>query len=246
MWREFTTDDTDALGTFLGLWVEILLRTTTGTLHGHLPQNRKYLPIFFAVRKGFCNFALIKHLTESTMDKTNSHRFRDVAVVITALVLVLLIMLSDLTVLLGFLLIPCAYIYLKMQPEQKSGKAIAVPSFGTVEAMVAFYGQPDGAILADATRANEPCGVIYCYFGPRLVVADGIAILERDIEEITLENTATPYTNGQFQVVIATRLADRPTVKVNCGRDASFAADVVGELYMAVRHMRQRKDKSNS
>ena len=162
------------------------------------------------------------------MDKTNSHRFRDVAVVITALVLVLLIMLSDLTVLLGFLLIPCAYIYLKMQPEQKSGKAIAVPSFGTVEAMVAFYGQPDGAILADAIRA------------------DGIAILERDIEEITLENTATPYTNGQFQVVIATRLADRPTVKVNCGRDASFAADVVGELYMAVRHMRQRKEKSNS
>ncbi len=180
------------------------------------------------------------------MSTSARQRFRVSAIIITAVVLLLLFLFEYPTMLFGLLLIPCAYLYVCLREKREEPMVSPVPSFPTIEAMVSFYGDPDYAITADATRANEPSGTVFCYYEPQVVVAGGTAVLVSDITEIALANTSTPYTVGSFQLVIHTRQRNRPMVKVDCGRDAAFASAVVGELFTQVRLMGEKARKGNT
>lgn len=100
----------------------------------------------------------------------------------------------------------------------------------TMEEAHAEYGEPDGVIVTDATRANEIDGCILVYKKNRILVIAGEPVSMDDITDVTSVNTATPYTIGQYQVVLTTKRPDRQYIRLDVGMDAEWAKDVAMEI----------------
>lgn len=100
----------------------------------------------------------------------------------------------------------------------------------TMEEARAEYGDPDEVIVTDATRANEIDGCILVYEKNRILVIAGEPVSMDDITDVTSVNTATPYTIGQYQVVLTTKRPDRQYIRLDVGMDAEWAKDVAMEI----------------
>ena len=100
----------------------------------------------------------------------------------------------------------------------------------TMEETVAQYGDPDDCIVVDATCANEAAGCILAFKQKRMLVIAGEPISMDDITDVATVNTATPYTLGQYQVVITTRKPGREYVRVDTGFDSGWAREVATQV----------------
>lgn len=118
--------------------------------------------------------------------------------------------------------------------RKKDARLQAVPCL-TVDEAHAKYGEPDGSIVVDATRANEAEGCILVYKQRRLFVIAGEPVGMDTIADVTSLNTATPYTVGQYQVVLTTTLSDRQYIRIDAGMDAEWAKDVAMEIIDAMK-----------
>ena len=81
----------------------------------------------------------------------------------------------------------------------------------------------DDVVVIDASRANEPFGVILVYHSGRFLIAAGKRIPFDSITGISAKNSATPYTVGQYQILINTSDKQLGTLHLNAGYDAQFA-----------------------
>ena len=100
------------------------------------------------------------------------------------------------------------------------------PSEMTVDELTALYGEPEDVILLNAARANEALGVILAY--KAFLVVEGRRIDKSDITGVTFNNSGTPYTPGEYQVIIAT--SSQGNLHVNAGYDAAWTKDVAEEI----------------
>lgn len=120
----------------------------------------------------------------------------------------------------------------------KPGKASAGPMDAASAAMA--YGEPDDVIVTDATRANEPTGSILVYLDRGILLVAGEPVNIDDIIDVASVNTATPYTVGQYQVVLTTRDKRRQYVRIDVGYDGEWAMGVAEQVIDAVK-MRQAR-----
>jgi hypothetical protein len=104
-----------------------------------------------------------------------------------------------------------------------------------LEEATAQYGEPDDCIVADAIRANEAAGCILVYKQKRLLVIAGEPVSMDDIVDVTTVNMATPYTTGQYQLVLTTKKPGREYIRMEVGLDAAWAKDVATEVFDAIK-----------
>ena len=95
----------------------------------------------------------------------------------------------------------------------------------TVDDLTAEYGEPKDVILLNATRANEAMGVILAY--KDFFIVEGRRIEKGDIRDVTFNNSGTPYTPAEYQVIIAVGSSQSDYIHVNTGYDAAWTKDVV-------------------
>ena len=109
----------------------------------------------------------------------------------------------------------------------------------SLDEATAQYGEPDDCIVADATRGNETAGCILVYRQKRLMVIAGDPVSMDDIIDVTTVNMATPYTVGQYQLVLTTRRPGREYIRMEVGLDAAWAKDVATEVIDAIKGRRE-------
>lgn len=109
----------------------------------------------------------------------------------------------------------------------------------SLEEATAQYGEPDDYIVADATRGNETAGCILVYKEKRLMIIAGEPVSMDDIIDVTTVNMATPYTVGQYQLVLTTRRPGREYIRMEVGLDAGLAKDVATEVIDAIKGSRE-------
>lgn len=97
------------------------------------------------------------------------------------------------------------------------------------------YGEPDDSITIDVTRANESAGNILVYKKNRLLIVQGEPLSMDDILDVSTVNTATPYTIGQYQVVLLTKKADRQYIRFDVGMDVEWANGVATAILDAIK-----------
>ncbi len=105
----------------------------------------------------------------------------------------------------------------------------------TLEEANAEFGEPDDCVVVDATRANEMAGCILVYKAKRLMVVAGEPLSMDDVVDVATVNTATPYTLGQYQLVITTRKPGREYVRMDAGLDSGWAMEVAKQVIDALK-----------
>ena len=113
--------------------------------------------------------------------------------------------------------------------------AVAPHALLTLEEATAEYGEPDDCVVVDATRANEMAGCILVYKAKRLMVVAGEPLSMDDVVDVATVNTATPYTLGQYQLVITTRKSGREYVRMDAGLDSGWAMEVAKQVIDALK-----------
>lgn len=105
----------------------------------------------------------------------------------------------------------------------------------SLEQIVEEYGEPDDSIIINPTRANDPVGIILVYSDKGFIVTDGMRLDIKDITSVAAKNSATPYTLGEFQIVITTVLKGRKSIRLNAGYDFFFADNAAADLRRYVK-----------
>lgn len=105
----------------------------------------------------------------------------------------------------------------------------------TLEEANAEYGEPDDCVVVDATRANEVAGCILVYKAKRLLLVAGEPLNMDDVTDVATVNTATPYTLGQYQLVLTTRKPGREYVRMDVGLDSAWAREVATQVIDVLR-----------
>ncbi len=113
--------------------------------------------------------------------------------------------------------------------------AVAPHALLTLEEANAEFGEPDDCVVVDATRANEMAGCILVYKVKRLMVVAGEPLAMDDVVDVATVNTATPYTLGQYQLVITTRKSGREYVRMDAGLDSGWAMEVAKQVIDALK-----------
>ena len=133
------------------------------------------------------------------------------------------------------LVLPVAYFFLKRkeQGEQKGqeGAEPAPEKYTSLEAVVSEYGEPDDSVVINASKANEPSGIVLIYAEKGFLLADGEKIRLDEIVGITAKNTATPYTIGEYQIMFHTTIKGRELIRMNAGYDATWADEAVAQIH---------------
>ncbi len=151
----------------------------------------------------------------------------DILAAVAVLAIILVAMYYNVYVLFALVLFFPLLIY-RISRKKDSGDTTV--SRLTIDEAHQEYGEPDNVIVTDATRANETDGCILVYKKQRVLVIAGEPVSMDDITDVTSVNTATPYTIGQYQVVLTTKRLDRQYIRLDVGMDAEWAKDVAMEI----------------
>ena len=161
---------------------------------------------------------------------------KEIIITIAAVVAILLIavQINPFVVFALVLFVP-VFFYRKYRHKDEAES----PHLLSLEDATAQYGEPDDCIVADATRANEAVGCILVYKEKRLMVIAGEPVSMNDIIDVTTVNMATPYTVGQYQLVLTTRRPGHEYIRMEVGLDAAWAKDVATEVIDAIKGSRE-------
>lgn len=165
----------------------------------------------------------------------NKMKRSDVLAIIATIVLLVIAFFTDGYVLFGLIIWIPIIIWRIMKKKDKKAMEEEVVKPITIEEAIAEYGEPDDSIIADATRANEAAGSILVYKQKRILVFGGVPVSMDTIKDVSSVNTATPYTFGQYQVVLTTTLHDRQYMRLDVGMDAEWARDVAMQVIDAMK-----------
>lgn len=164
---------------------------------------------------------------------------KEIVISIVAVIAILLVAFEvNAYVLLALILFVPLFFYRKHKHKDE-GNDIHLLS---IEEATAQYGEPDDCIVADAIRANEAAGCILVYKQKRVLVIAGEPVSMDDIIDVTTVNTATPYTTGQYQLVLTTKKPDREYIRMDVGLDAAWAKDVATEVIDAIKGTARKDD----
>ncbi len=163
---------------------------------------------------------------------------KKLVVVFNILLLVIAIILLQISfqlpLFLALLVVPLAYGWL--QWRKKSGADAATDGspermrFQSVADVESALGSPDATILTNATRGNELGGNILVYYAQRLLVIDGLLVKMDDIADVSTVNMATPYTPGDYFVVLTMRKPRKDYIRLAVGKDADYAMQVATDI----------------
>lgn len=137
--------------------------------------------------------------------------------------------------LFALLVVPLAYAWLKFRHKSQSDVPETFKRFESIEMVVSVLGQPDDSILLNATRANELAGNILVYRDRKLMIIDGTEVNMDDIVDVATVNTATPYTLGDYQVVLTMRKPRKDYIRLPIGQDADYAMQVAKDIIDQLR-----------
>jgi len=155
--------------------------------------------------------------------------------ILAVIAILLLTLYTGVAILLFLLVLPLAYFFLKQKEKREQTKGTqagsALDKFTSLESVVAEYGEPDDSVIINASKANEPAGIILIYVKGDFLIVDGEKISMTDIIGVSAKNMATPYTVGEYQIIFSTRIKGRELIRVNAGYDAVWAGEAVGQIH---------------
>lgn len=155
--------------------------------------------------------------------------------ILAVIAILLLTLYTGVAILLFLLVLPLAYFFLKQKEKREQTKGTqagsALDKFTSMESVVAEYGEPDDSVIINASKANEPAGIILIYVKGDFLIVDGEKISMTDIIGVSAKNMATPYTVGEYQIIFSTRIKGRELIRVNAGYDAVWAGEAVGQIH---------------
>lgn len=105
----------------------------------------------------------------------------------------------------------------------------------SLDEIIAQYGQPTDVVVIDPSRANEPLGTILIYATGRFLIAGGVRIPYDSITGISAKNSATPYTVGEYQIIINTNDKQMGTLRFNAGYAGHYATEAATQVLHALQ-----------
>ena len=90
-------------------------------------------------------------------------------IILPAVAIILLAQFAGPYLLLLLLVIPIGYFFIKWQ-EKAAPKRV---TYASIEEVEAKYGEPEDVVVLDATKANEPQGVILFYLAQDKMIVAG-------------------------------------------------------------------------
>ena len=97
-----------------------------------------------------------------------------------------------------------------------------------VKLLLEEYGEPDEFIVLDATKMEEAEAVVMIYKDFWVVM--GRKVQRSAITDVTLNNASTPYSIGDYQVVLRTTLDDTPYIWLRVGNDSNRAKEIFEKI----------------
>lgn len=130
------------------------------------------------------------------------------------------------------LIFPLAYIALRWK-EKRKGKNLTIQTvYHSLAEVVEDMGEPNDTITLNAALGNELAGVILVYTDARRLIAQGRVYPFDTILDISFVNSATPYTIGEYQLLIFTK---QETLRLPVGYDNEYARDLAIRLWQLVK-----------
>ncbi len=130
------------------------------------------------------------------------------------------------------LIFPLAYIALRWK-EKRKGKNLTIQTvYHSLAEVVEDMGEPNDTITLNAALGNELTGVILVYTDARRLIAQGRVYPFDTILDISFVNSATPYTFGEYQLLIFTK---QETLRLPVGYDNEYARDLAIRLWQLVK-----------
>ena len=130
------------------------------------------------------------------------------------------------------LIFPLAYIALRWK-EKRKGKNLTIQTvYHSLAEVVEDMGEPNDTITLNAALGNEVTGVILVYTDARRLIAQGRVYPFDTILDISFVNSATPYTIGEYQLLIFTK---QETLRLPVGYDNEYARDLAIRLWQLVK-----------
>ncbi len=97
-----------------------------------------------------------------------------------------------------------------------------------VQILLEEYGEPDEFIVLDATKMEEAEAVVMIYKDFWVVM--GRKVQRSATTDVTLNNASTPYSIGDYQVVLRTTLDDTPYIWLRVGNDSNRAKEIFEKI----------------
>ena len=130
------------------------------------------------------------------------------------------------------LIFPLAYIALRWK-EKRKGKNLTIQTvYHSLAEVVEDMGEPNDTITLNAALGNEVTGVILVYTDARRLIVQGRVYPFDTILDISFVNSATPYTFGEYQLLIFTK---QETLRLPVGYDNEYARDLAIRLWQLVK-----------
>ncbi len=130
------------------------------------------------------------------------------------------------------LIFPLAYIALRWK-EKRKGKNLTIQTvYHSLAEVVEDMGEPNDTITLNAALGNELTGVILVYTDARRLIVQGRVYPFDTILDISFVNSATPYTFGEYQLLIFTK---QETLRLPVGYDNEYARDLAIRLWQLVK-----------
>lgn len=102
------------------------------------------------------------------------------------------------------------------------------PAPASAEGPVPALGEPDGLVVIDPTRPDDPKGAILLYRREGLLVYDGIRIPVAGIKDVSFINASNPYLPEAYHLLLG--MQDGQVLHIPAGNDRTLAAELAGQL----------------
>lgn len=102
------------------------------------------------------------------------------------------------------------------------------PAPAPAEEPVPALGEPDGLVVIDPTRPDDPKGAILLYRREGLLVYDGIRIPVAGIKDVSFINASNPYLPEAYHLLLG--MQDGQVLHIPAGNDRTLAAELAGQL----------------
>ena len=130
------------------------------------------------------------------------------------------------------LIFPLAYIALRWKEKRKAKNLTIQTVYHSLAEVVEDMGEPNDTITLNAALGNELTGVILVYTDARRLIVQGRVYPFDTILDISFVNSATPYTIGEYQLLIFTK---QETLRLPVGYDNEYARDLAIRLWQLVK-----------
>ncbi len=151
-------------------------------------------------------------------------------IILSVVAIVLLAIFAGPWLLLLLLVLPLAWFFTKRREQTAEAAPDALKTYTDVDEVSALYGEPDDAVVLDASRANELAGLVLFYHERDVVIVTGRELALSDVYGVAAKNMATPYTVDEWAVILNTRRRACPTITLRVGYDGGLAAEVAAQI----------------